>query len=617
MNDNLKKHIVLLFIFCVFLAACKPVSCLSLNNSVTSEAIADSLPSIPTPTTTSTPSLAIPGTIVYSGLYGVYEINLQQGNVTTWVEENRLFLNVQVVGNDIYFIRTGATEGMPGAGWGPGQVFRINLSTGDLERLTKEKYDESALAVATDGNHLAFITYGMAPEGTPKIVVIDTLSGTSKVATTCKNPPFYPQLSPNGENLVYFEPFELSDQTAKLLMVNINNGSQVQLLHDFTIPITRLSFSPDGKYLALGVVEDQGYGIYAYDIHNSKIDKIAVVEGQPKKFQWSPDGKSIMYEEEMSDGHSRLSIIDISTKAISTIAEESEGLSFVAIWSPNNDAVAYFTESNSDVSQLIVQYLKTGKTRVYEVAGSFIESAAWVIYPEVMQTRTRVADGMKEVYVSAGEFVMGAAASDTGAGSNELPLHTVYLDAYWIDQHEVTNGQYERCVAAGACTEPHNFWTNSRENYYGNTLYTNYPVVNVDWYQAGAYCEWVGGRLPTESEWEKAARGIDGRIYPWGNQALNADLLNIDQDIYDTTEVCHYPAGNSPYGACDMAGNVWEWVKDRYNAKYYTVSPISNPQGAESGYQKVCRGGVRASTRGNQSPDDWTVNLGFRCARSQ
>jgi eukaryotic-like serine/threonine-protein kinase len=232
-------------------------------------------------------------------------------------------------------------------------------------------------------------------------------------------------------------------------------------------------------------------------------------------------------------------------------------------------------------------------------------------------------DGMTLVYVPAGEFQMGSPASDGTAGADEKPIHTVYLDAYWIDQTEVTNAMYAKCVAARVCNPPRNTSTSTRSDYYGSSEFANYPVVYVYWPDAQAYCAWAGRKLPSEAEWEKAARGTDGRIYPWGDEPPNSDLLNYHWNLGDTTQVGSYPAGASPYGALDMAGNVWEWVYDWYGKDYYTASPHDNPGGPLSGNHHVIRGGswssiawnLRSAMRYWIDPKGRTyVDYGFRCA---
>jgi eukaryotic-like serine/threonine-protein kinase len=232
-------------------------------------------------------------------------------------------------------------------------------------------------------------------------------------------------------------------------------------------------------------------------------------------------------------------------------------------------------------------------------------------------TQVSAKDGMTLLYVPAGEFTMG---SNDGK-ANEKPPHTVYLDAFWIDQTEVTNAMYAQCVRAGACQAPASTASSTRASYYGTTQFDNYPVVYVSWNDAQQYCQWAGGDLLTEAQWEKAARGTDGRLYPWGNQALDTSRLNFNQNVGDTTEVGKYPDGISFYGALDMAGNVWEWVRDWYGS--YPSSSQRNPTGPSSSDYRVVRGGswnfdasvVRASYRGWGDPVLRGDSSGFRCAR--
>ncbi len=245
--------------------------------------------------------------------------------------------------------------------------------------------------------------------------------------------------------------------------------------------------------------------------------------------------------------------------------------------------------------------------------------------PKIISTKISPKDGMVMVNVPAGEFLMGSNnAIDNQAYSDELPQHTVYLDSFWIDNTEVTNAQYARCVGVGQCTPPYKTRSSTHPSYYGDNQYANYPVVYVDWNQAQMYCTWAGRRLPSEAEWEKAARGTDGRIYPWGDTAPDQSLLNYNQNKGDTTAVGSYPSGASPYGVLDMAGNVWEWVNDWYSNSYYQHSPARNPTGPDSGTSRVLRGGswdrddrhVRSAGRYANYPEYWYNYLGFRCATS-
>lgn len=222
--------------------------------------------------------------------------------------------------------------------------------------------------------------------------------------------------------------------------------------------------------------------------------------------------------------------------------------------------------------------------------------------------------------------------SDYG-DDNEKPMHTVFLDEYWIDQTEVTNAQYALCVAAGDCTKPLDL-ESQINRWYQDKKFADHPVVFVDWNQAKDYCAWAGRRLPTEAEWEKAARGTDERIYPWGNEfdgtKVNYCDVNcwgswkdsINNDGYATTSpVGKFLAGASPYGALDMAGNAYEWVLDWFGL--YTSEYQSNPAGPTSGSEHVLRGGawgddihhLRTVIRSDEPPDLRRDFIGFRCAR--
>jgi len=258
--------------------------------------------------------------------------------------------------------------------------------------------------------------------------------------------------------------------------------------------------------------------------------------------------------------------------------------------------------------------------------------------PTLGDTWTRSTDGMVLVYVPAGEFTMGSTEAQIAAAvalcvnagatqencetwiGREAPAHPVYLDAFWLDRMEVTNAQYAGCVAAGAC-EALYYADDSRYNG------ASYPVVGVSWHDAVAYCEWAGGRLPTEAEWEYAARGPEGRIYPWGD-AWERGLANCAESLcadgYErTAPVGSFPAGASWVGALDLAGNVWEWVADWYGE--YPSGRQVNPTGPTSGQLRVLRGGswrsvngryLRGAYRLRYEPANTVNYVGFRCVLS-
>ncbi len=234
-------------------------------------------------------------------------------------------------------------------------------------------------------------------------------------------------------------------------------------------------------------------------------------------------------------------------------------------------------------------------------------------------------DGVKGmVKVPAGKFLRGTRGGGDGV---EGPQKEIHLDGFWIDKYEVTVDDYARCVSAGACSEP-----KSVGSYYnwGKSGRGKHPVNGVNWDQAVGYCKWAGKRLPTEAEWEKAARGTDGRTYSWGEAEPSCEYAVMYDDgdgcgRDSTWEVGSKTKGVSPYGAYDMAGNVWEWTADWYDGKYYSKSPVRNPMGPKSGSYRVLRGGgwlgdasgLRAANRDYYSPSDaYDSALGFRCVRS-
>jgi formylglycine-generating enzyme required for sulfatase activity/serine/threonine protein kinase len=249
--------------------------------------------------------------------------------------------------------------------------------------------------------------------------------------------------------------------------------------------------------------------------------------------------------------------------------------------------------------------------------------------------RVTDARGVPMVFVPAGPFEMG---TESG-GRDERPAHTVKLDAFHIDQYEVTNARFaaflndqnrdskvvDISIVLSRYVGDEDFHLYQRDGVWrADDGYADHPVVRVSWHDAQAYCEWRGGRLPTEAEWEKAARGTDAREYPWG-WGIDCTLANYGDCTGGTTAVGSYPAGASPYGAMDVAGNVGEWVQDWYHKDYYRVLVSSNPPGPDNGRIKVLRGGtwrcdpvfVFATDRASYTePTFRGDNVGFRCAAS-
>ncbi|MGB0388790.1 MAG: bifunctional serine/threonine-protein kinase/formylglycine-generating enzyme family protein, partial [Ardenticatenaceae bacterium] len=273
-----------------------------------------------------------------------------------------------------------------------------------------------------------------------------------------------------------------------------------------------------------------------------------------------------------------------------------------------------------------------------------IASLGWFFFASGREVSEK--DGMVQLFVPAGEFLMGSPEDNQWAYNDESPQRTVYLDPFWIDQTEVSNAMFTRFVEqSGHQTDAEKQgWGFSYDPAEDNWVQTEganwkhplgpqsnldgletHPVVQVTWHDAKAYCEWAGRRLPTEAEWEKAARGTDGRKHPWGDENVADQFVNladinfpadwsnesVDDGYQFTSPVGSYPDGASPYGALDMVGNVWEWAADWYDEEYYQQNPPNrNPTGADETTSRSLRGGsfsngarwVRSSYRGGRDP---------------
>jgi formylglycine-generating enzyme required for sulfatase activity len=302
-----------------------------------------------------------------------------------------------------------------------------------------------------------------------------------------------------------------------------------------------------------------------------------------------------------------------------------------------------------------INQLKAAPTNTPAAGSIFtpLPTATLVPTPTTLPEEITDAKGTKMRLVPAGEFTMGSTEDRYRSDDSEKPLHSVYLNAFWMDQTEVTNAMFGQFIAAsGWQTEVEKTGKSHVYNrYYGNSIngevrgadwqhphgpnsnlagFSIHPVTQVSWNDAQAYCAWRGARLPTEAEWEKAARGTDQRTFPWGNQKPSGILLNWDADKNEndgyqfTAPVGHYPGGASPYGIYDLVGNVLEWTADWYDSKYYESSLGRNPSGPASGDKRVLRGGawsdeyyyLRSTYRFGEDPTFANDEIGFRCARS-
>lgn len=254
---------------------------------------------------------------------------------------------------------------------------------------------------------------------------------------------------------------------------------------------------------------------------------------------------------------------------------------------------------------------------------------------------TSPVDGMRLRYVPQGPFGRGSAGDDIVAEPDEPPLERVFVAGFWMDETEVTQAMYRACVSAGGCSEP------ALPSNWLEPGYEDHPVVGVTWSQARDYCAWAGRRLPSEMEWEKAARGTDGRRYPWGwigapktGRRMRANFCDLncpfeyrdktyDDGYAQTAPVGSYPDGASPYGLLDLAGNVWEWVEDVYDREAFRRTPLTPSPTPAQDAPRVVRGGswaettwnglvihLRAANRAFADPALGRADVGFRCALS-
>lgn len=257
---------------------------------------------------------------------------------------------------------------------------------------------------------------------------------------------------------------------------------------------------------------------------------------------------------------------------------------------------------------------------------------------EAQAFRVSSADGMPQVFIPAGTFHMGG--YDIRASPDEFPAHDVTLRAFWMDQLEVTNAMYALCVSASVCDPPQDLGTARIAKYFNEPEFKDYPVIFVTWGQAKTYCEWAQRRLPSEAEWERAARGADRRTFPWGEDVPDWKFANFNMLVRDTSRVGSYPLGASPFGALDLAGNVAEWTNDFYDFDFYLTSPLENPLGptSSSSLNRVVRGGSfgdaeinirisrRSAVRGSYLDGvpgsenylgEFSPRIGFRCVEDE
>ena len=374
---------------------------------------------------------------------------------------------------------------------------------------------------------------------------------------------------------------------------------------------------------------------------NELVDDIESVASERKKQHEqrdsSVDGASVTETSNVSTSQNKL---HVWLKRLLVLVSIVTVFVFLVFLAKKNSA----SFAKREVVSIEISYTPTFESPTFTPTVTVTISPSPTIAPTLGAGSTIVSqiDGMKMSYVPAGEYVIGGSADKSlaeceifrgGCKKNWFadmePVHTVYLDAFWVDQTEVTNAMYTQCIADGACNLPRDNSSNTRESYYDNVEFENYPVVYVSWNDADSYCSWAGRRLLSESEWEKAARGgLEGKMYPWGDDAPVCDknvkngANSLTCNSADTEEVGVYMPNE--YGIYDMASNVFEWTADWHSESYYANSPVENPQGPDSGENRVLRSAswshtanfVQIAYRDWDEPNTVRNILGFRCAFS-
>ena len=487
-----------------------------------------------------------------------------------------------------------------------------DVTTGQvLHTLRGHTWRVTSVAFSPDGETLASGSYDDTVRlwDTKTGQLLDTLQGHQDAVLSIAFSPDGKTLASAGIPFLDPKTMDSGGTIYSIALWDLVTGRILRYLQKDTFSANSIAFSPDGKTLASA---SDGWTVLLFDVDTGQVlKKLYGHNNAVLSVAFSPDGKTLATG---SFDHTTQLWGLTKGQAPYTYIGHIEAVRSIA-FSPNGDILASGGDDNV-VRIWNLQNEQPGEIQVDIITAS--DASAMVLIP-------------------AGPFEMGS-----DYVGNNAPTHIVNLDEFYIDKYEVTNIRYARCVGVGVCDPPSSPPSLMHESHYGNTEFDNYPVIVWSWYDALRYCEWRGDRLPTEAEWEKAARGTDGRQYPWGD-TFDGSRVNFcdnncdsqlrdtqsDDGYADTAPVESYQNGISPYGVYNMAGNVAEWVFDWYDEKYYADSPTTNPQGPSSGEYRVVRGGSWASYDSEvqttyrswdtywDEPTRTVIGVGgFRCARS-
>jgi Tol biopolymer transport system component len=503
---------------------------------------------------------------------------------------------------------------------GNAEIYVMDADGSNQTRLTNnfEQMDDNLPAWSADGSKIAFVSNRDGYQ--PEIYVMNADGSNQTRLTNDQAGDYYPVWSPDGQKIAFVSD---RDGKYKTCVMNADGSYQTCLsnselgnispslgMYGVDTANMGVSWSPDGQKIIYSSRRSGNAKIYVMNNDGGSQASLTNDWGDIDP-DWSPDGQEIVFVSER-EGHPVIYTMKADGSAQTRLANTIEGGSSSPAWSADGRHITFQSNQAGNYEIYVMAADGSNLTRLTDNQAEDW-NPDWA--PVALQDLTGTLEALptndtssgsigEMVEIPAGIFQMGCdtnRSGDTDCSGYDQKLHSVYLDTFQIDKFEVTNASYEQCVAAGVCTAPDKFSSTTRSAYYGNPNYANFPVIHVGWDQASEYCGWANKRLPTEAEWEKAARGsTDTRIYPWGDGNPDCTLANFggpEGCVGDTSAVGSYPFGISPYGTFDMAGNVWEWVADWWMNGYFDLSGTHNPLGPVTGDYRVYRGG------------DWQTNL--------
>jgi TolB protein len=524
------------------------------------------------------------------------------------------------------------------------EVYVMNADRSDLHRLTNHPGEDYWPTWSPDGAQIAFAS---ERDGNFEIYAMNADGTNLRRLTHETGNDLEPAWSPDGVQIAFMV---YRDGKSDIFIMG-SDGNDRQRLTDTAGDNYLPKWSPDGAQIVFVSEQDGNPEIYLMNSDGSDPRRLTDNPGDDLYPSWSPDGTQISFYSGR-EGYSELYVMDIDSGDLRQLTDDDAAV-WVSDWSPDGSRIA-FTSNRDGNREIYIMDVDSGNLERLTNNHVLDGIPAWQPQPKSTGASpgdawTRAADGMVMLYLAGGTFQMGSTETEIEDAitlcqehykicnrwyyMREHPQHAVSLDAYWLDQTEVTNAQYRRCVEDGVCQEPST--CKKGEPTYSDIDKSDHPVVCVSWDDAQDYCNWSGGRLPTEAEWEYAFRGEQRLIYPWGDIFdgtklnycdVNCDVSHADERYDDgytkTAPVGSYPDSASWSGVLGMGGNVSEWVADWLGD--YTPEAESNPTGPLEGNENIvkgcswffhpayCRGAARASV----NPDTRFDYLGFRCAIS-